>query len=515
MNVIVICSDTFRYDHCSLVKQQEILTPNLDRLAADSATFTDFWLCSFPTLINRIEVFSGRHTFPLLDWGPLPYEFPVLSEVFKHHGFTTALVADNPHLFENDFGFDRGFDHVTHVPGQTYEHFQPPTTRRIDLPCPAEKLEPPERRLDRYRRNAYWYEQQGTNTTALTFQTAMNWLDKAPEKFLMWIDAFNPHEPWDAPSEFLKPYPWNDVGDAVIWPKSGYANQYSDADVHNMRSLYRAEVSQVDFWLGSLLERLRTTGLLMNTAVLFCSDHGYYFGEHGLLGKPMRIDKPTPIYDELGHIPLLIRHPERLAAGKTISGLCQPPDLFATALDLAGIPSAPWVLGNSLVPRLRGQSGGQIFAVGGCHPHKGRVSCLSVVTDEWFLLYSPKNGLDGSELYHVPSDSTQTQNVIAQHCDIAQQLFNTLSTWLDSLDVPAARKQQLLHNAPFTPWNKLQHRASIWRKRRFYSRHFRNYSCEGPAFKNAIARGEAMRGSYIAQRRFEPLPKARDDRPRS
>ena len=307
----------------------------------------------------------------------------------------------------------------------------------------------------------------------------MDWLDNAPDKFLMWIDAFNPHEPWDAPSEFLKPYPWNKKGDAVTWPKSGYANQYPDADLQNMRSLYKAEVSQIDSWVGSLLERLRARGFLKNSAVLFCSDHGYYFGEHGFLGKPMRIDKPTPIYEELGHIPLLIRHPDGLAAGKTISGLCQPPDLFATALDLAEIPRVPWSLGNSLVPRLRGQGTGQAFAVGGCHPHKGRVSSLSVLKDDWFLLYSPRKQVEGSELYHLPSDPTQTQNLIHQNRGVAQQLFDTLSKWLDSLDVPAARKRQLLFDAPFTRWDRLQHRMAIWAKRRSYVRNYRNYSLGG------------------------------------
>ncbi len=479
MNVIVICSDTFRYDHLGFLKKQEVLTPNLDALAAESAVFSDFWLCSFPTLVNRIEVFSGRYTFPLMDWGPLPYQFPVLSQVFKRHGFTTALIADNLHLFEKNFGFDRGFDSVTHVPGQTHEHFQPPTAPMAALPCPAGKLEPPPRRLDRYRRNVHWYQQQGTNTTETVFRSALQWFDNAPEKFFVWIDAFDPHEPWDAPAQFLKSYPWNDQGDAVIWPKSGYAKQYPDADLQNMRSLYKAEATQIDHWMGALLRQLRAKGLLENTAVIFCSDHGYYFGEHGLLGKPMRIDRPTPIYEELGHIPLIVRHPKGIGAGRTIPGLCQPPDLFATALDLAGIPRVPWAQGNSLAGRLDGTGAGQPFAVGGCHPHSGRVSSLSVLTDDWLLLYSPKAQLDGSELYHLPTDPTQTRNVIAENRDTAKRLFNTLSGWLDTLGVPPARKQQLLYAAPFTRWNRLQHRAGIWKNKLFYARQYKNYSQAG------------------------------------
>jgi len=72
MNIIVICSDTFRYDHLGFVGRHPVLTPNLDRLARESASFSDFQLCSFPTVVNRIEVFTGRCAFPRVGWGRFP-----------------------------------------------------------------------------------------------------------------------------------------------------------------------------------------------------------------------------------------------------------------------------------------------------------------------------------------------------------------------------------------------------------------------------------------------------------
>jgi arylsulfatase A-like enzyme len=478
MNIIVICSDTFRYDHLGFVGRQPVATPQLDALARESASFSDFQVCSFPTLVNRIEVFTGRPTFPLMDWGPLPFQFPVLAEVFKHHGFATALIADNLHMMQKGFGFGRGFDFVKHVPGQMHDHFQPASTPLAELPCPVEKLEPPSKRLERYRRNAWWYQQQGTNTTEVVFREAMQWLEAPREKFFLWIDAFDPHEPWDAPKKFLDLYPWNKNGDAVFWPHSGKSSRYSDADLENMRSLYRAEVSQTDHWVGRLMDHLRGKKLLEDTAVIFCSDHGYYFGEHGLLGKPLKrsLEKPTTIYEELGHLPLLIRHPSGLAAGKTISGLCQPQDLFATALDLAGVPAVEWARGRSLAPRLRGQPSAQKFAVGGCHPRKGKVSCLTVWTDEWCFIYSPIQGLEGSELYHRPTDPAQTKDVIAQNRAVAETHFKLLGEWLDELGVSAARRKQMLHGAPFGRLQQLKHRLWMWRNRRYYQEHHRQYA---------------------------------------
>ena len=479
MNVVVVCSDTFRYDHLGFLKQQPVHTPRLDQLAAESAAFTDFWLCSFPTMVNRIEVFSGRYTFPFFNWGPLPYEYPVLSEVFRRHGFATALLADNLHMIRKGWGYGRGFDYVNQVRGQVHDPFQPKSAPLAPLACPEDKIGGRKDRLDQYRRNAGWYQQRGTNCTATLFQAALDWFDQPRDKFFMWIDAFDPHEPWDAPEQFLRQYPWNPKGDAVIWPKPGYANVYPEADFENMRSLYAAEVTQVDYWVGQLVDRLRSRGLLDNTAIIFCSDHGIYFGEHGLVGKPVKIGHLTAMYEELGHLPMLVRHPEGLGAGRLIGGIGQPPDIFATALDLAGIARVPWAQGHSLVPRLRGESSAQKFAVGGYHPHRGRVSCLSLWSEEWCLMYSPTHGLDGSELYHVPSDPTHRTNVIAAHRAVAAELLDTMHRWLDSLDVPPARQDQLLHNAPFGQRHQITHQIWLWQRHLQYWWNYRHYARGG------------------------------------
>ena len=476
MNVVVICSDTFRYDHLGFLKQQEVYTPNLDRLAAESAVFSDFWLCSFPTLVNRIEVFSGRYAFPLFKWGPLPYQFPVLSEVFDRHGFATAMFADNPHFMRRGYNYQRGFHHATMIRGQCYDPILPSSAPMVDLPCAEEKLEMSHDRLLRYRRNAYWFQQQGTNATATLFRAAMEWFADPPEKFFAWIDAFDPHDPWDAPAEFLKPYPWNPHGGTIIWPKQGPASQYAPADVENMRSLYKAEVTEIDSWVGQLLDQLRAQRLLDNTAVLFCSDHGTYFGEHNIVGKPVRLAERTAMYEELGHVPLLIRHPDGLSRGQTIRGLVQPPDIFVTALELAGIPRVPWAQGNSLLPRLKGEPSPQKFAVSGYHPHRGRVSCITITADEWALMYSPMKELANSELYHMPTDPKHTRNVIEEHRDIAARLFQLIVHWLDGLGVSEARKRQLLHNAPFTAWNKLAYNGWLARNRLSYWKNYRGYA---------------------------------------
>lgn len=478
MNVVIVCSDTFRYDHLGYVGRQPVATPNLDRLARESASFEDFRLCSFPTLVNRIEVFTGRCTYPLMDWGPLPYHYPVLAEVFKHHGIGTALLGDNLHLMKPKFGFGRGFDFVKNVPGQIHDSFRPASDPMIDLPCPAEKLDPSPDRLDRYRRNAYWYRQRGTNTTETLFREAMNWLKTAPARFFMWVDAFDPHEPWDAPKRYLEPYPWNDKGEHLLWPRSGKASVYTEADLTNMRSLYKAEVSQIDYWVGELLNRLRELHRLEETVVMFCSDHGFLLGELGLIGKLLgrRSSHRKRIGEYLGHIPLLIRHPDGLAAGRTIPGLCQPQDLFATALDFAGIPAVPWAHGRSLVPRLHGERSPQQTAVSGSFPYRGIGNRQTVWTDEWCFIYSPLDGLGGSELFHRATDPNLETNVIAEHRDVAEENFAQFCAWLDQLGVPQARRERILHGTGSNWMNRTRHRVWMLQNRLTYVRRYRTYA---------------------------------------
>src|SRR4051812_16697137 len=268
MNVVVFCSDTFRFDHLGGLGAQPVQTPNLDKLVQESALFTDYRLCSFPTVLNRIEVFSGRYTFPVIGWGAQPYQYPVLAEAFSHHGYHTALISDNPHIIRKGFGFERGFGYVDKILGQTDDEFLPESAPMAELPCPLEKLEPRESRLERYRRNAQFFQQQGSSTTEVVARSTIKWLKAQPNPFFLWVDAFDPHEPWNAPSRYLEKYPWNAEGDMVVWPRDGKTDRYTQADVANMQSLYKAEITQTDYWLGELMGELRDSKTLENTIVI-------------------------------------------------------------------------------------------------------------------------------------------------------------------------------------------------------------------------------------------------------
>jgi arylsulfatase A-like enzyme len=418
---------------------------------------------------TRFDIFTGRWTFPFIDAGPLPFQYPVLAEVLREQGVATALITDNPILLQPGLGLDRGFDLVKAVRGQADDNFQPPSAQMIELPCSRDKLENSDQRLDQYRRNAFWFRQQGTTPIESVFREAMQWLQQPREKFFLWIDSFDPQDPWDARQEFLDRYPLDQSGERVVWPRSGTVERYSRADLANIASLYRAEVTQTDHWVGQMLDFLERQHLLEKTMLIFFGAQGYCLGEHDLLGAA-EFERPDAVFEELAHVPLMMRHPGGLGAGQLLSGLAQPLDLFPTVLELLGVRAVQWTQGHSLVRRLSGRTTLRSYAVAGCHPRKDDVKRLTVGSSEWCFVYSPQGGMARSQLFRRGTDLNATRNVIGEFPDVAAHHLQLLKSWMDETGVPGMRRQQLLEGTGFTWFNDLQHRLWLKQNEKDYRR---------------------------------------------
>jgi arylsulfatase A-like enzyme len=103
----------------------------------------------------------------------------------------------------------------------------------------------------------------------------------------------------------------------------------------------------IDTWLGRILDVLDRRGLWESTAVVLCTDHGHYLGEKDIWGKP-----PVPVFEPLGHIPLLVAWPG--ATPRTVDALTTSVDIAATIADLFGIAFEHRTHGRSLLPIIRG-----------------------------------------------------------------------------------------------------------------------------------------------------------------
>ncbi|OPZ11541.1 MAG: Choline-sulfatase [candidate division BRC1 bacterium ADurb.BinA364] len=119
-----------------------------------------------------------------------------------------------------------------------------------------------------------------------------------------------------------------------------------------IRACYSAEVTLVDRWIGHLLETIRLAGLMDNTVIVFTSDHGTEFHEHGVTMKHY-----FALYDTTTGLPLLIRHPDPATAGRTVDSLVSAVDFMPSWLSLIGAePPAGQCPGIDFSPRLFGDS---------------------------------------------------------------------------------------------------------------------------------------------------------------
>jgi arylsulfatase A-like enzyme len=222
------------------------------------------------------------------------------------------------------------------------------------------------------------------------------------------IDSFDAHEPWDAPRRLIGIYGPRRPPDGVepIQPFPTPAAQYRDLDLsrrllRRMRQLYAAEITLIDVWLGRFLDRLANLGLAENTLVVLVSDHGVLLGEYGWVGK-----RYSEMHEELTHVPLMIRHPQGKAKGRTSQYYASTHDIGPTVLSVLGFEQPAHMNGVDLSPLLDGQRPAKrrAYRTASYNDHVN-------ASDGRWLLISDNRGLD-KRLYVVRNEH---RNLAATH----------------------------------------------------------------------------------------------------
>ena len=344
MNIILMVIDTLRYDHIGANGNDWIKTPNMDRLAADSWVFDHCITGSYPTIPHRTDVITGRYGGPFHTWQPLPHRAVALPRLLARNGYCTQLLHDTPHLVNGGHNFDYPFHAWDFIRGAEVDR---PSINNLDeLPENwtwdpvfdfAEKEPFYKSNMVTYARANHRRCRPEDWNTAKLFLAANQWLqdNTGRDNFFLWLDCFDPHEPWDVPPDYLKMYDDTPGFDGRTDPRSFTARNSPDrteAAFKRIKAGYSAKVSWVDHWLGTFLDTLEETGLADNTAVVFTADHGTNVGERGKFGKGY------PVCEQEARVPLFVRTPD---GGKGRSQvIVQPQDIFSTILAL-GETEAP------------------------------------------------------------------------------------------------------------------------------------------------------------------------------
>jgi arylsulfatase A-like enzyme len=463
-NVILIVSDTMRRDALACFGGRWIQTPHLTEFANRAVRCTNAFLCSFPTVPTRHDLLTGQYTFTFKPWSPLDKETITLQDVLRPAGVYTALVVDTPHPFTPTYNYQRNFDFVRINHGQEGEPYRTDPIA-VKMPCDPGKLRNGTKVVTQYLRNVADRKVEEDYFCARTLHGAADWLEKNHRRqpFFLYVDTFDPHEPWDPPKHYVDKYDRDYHGDEVIYPRyDRWKDFLTEAELKHCRALYAGEASMVDHWAGHLLHSVEKLGLLDNTLVLFLADHGFYLGEHGYIGKSfIRGDKyqSLPLYSEVCRVPFLAHFPG-CKPGTAIDALVQPVSVAATVVDFLGIKAPPSFAGPSLWPVLQGKEP-KVADIAVSSPNLSNPTMkrphptnrASVTDGNWLLVYGSSGPVDSAdstasvdsqqrlvapltgerlapELYDLTSDAGCTKNLVEAHKDRAADLHRQLLAFL-------------------------------------------------------------------------------------
>ncbi|MDD9267313.1 sulfatase [Paenibacillus sp. GCM10023248] len=392
-NILLITSDQQHWDTIGAFNT-ELSTPNLDRLVREGTTFTRAY-CPNPTCTpTRSSIITGMYPSQHGAWTlgtKLLEDRHTVGEDLQAASYRTALVGkahfqplrsteqypsleSYPILQDLNFwkSFDEdfyGFEHVelarnhtneAHV-GQHYALWMEAkgcTNWRDYFVAPTGTMDP--------SKLHHWEipEEYHYNTwIAERSEALLEQYKESGEPFFLWSSFFDPHP------DYLVPAPWDTMYDPdkltipTVTPGEHDQNpphfgltQQADPDFSHLRegqygihgyhshatlpeserkqlvATYYGMISCMDKYIGRILDRLDELGLADNTIVVFTTDHGHFFGQHGLQYKG------GFHYEDLIKIPFIVRYPGHVPAGQTSAAIQSLVDLAPTFLSLAGIP---------------------------------------------------------------------------------------------------------------------------------------------------------------------------------
>jgi hypothetical protein len=294
-NVLLIVLDTVRADHLSLYGYRRRTSPNLDHLGAESLVFDRARANATYSLASHASLFTG---LPPSGHGarPIPNSWfkrhstlnlaarnfrvrddvPTLAQDLKTIGYSTAGISANDVFLARWTGLQRGFDAFEARARRRYR-FSP-----LSAPFVAQIL-------PRLGIPQVSFLQDTWRAPDIT-EAAIGWLQAAPAPFFLFLNYFDAHSPYDPPGG--SPFPGDGLG--------------RDGDVAD----YDGEIAFLDAHLGRLLQFMRDRGLLERTLVIVTSDHGEFFGEHGLFGH-------VPVlYEPVLSVPLIVHLPGGGSTGR-------------------------------------------------------------------------------------------------------------------------------------------------------------------------------------------------------
>ncbi len=457
-NIIFIQSDKHRYDALAVNGHTMAITPNLDQLAADGLNFTHAFcpvpICCPARASLHCGVWPHQHQ-QVANWDsdasrphkPMRTMGQCLRDAGYHLGFLDKWhVHKNKNPDHEDYGF--------HEVAETWRYPQ----WRKDQGLPP---------LPRPKDGFFEFYYGGVDEDAGPEQTRLHW---AADKTIDMLQRFNQQDKpfaifWEPPEPHLPCYPsrhWMDMfkeKEMPPWPGAhddlhgkpfGQRQQQMDWGVEHWNweenwnefvTRYFAIIAELDHQIGRVLAELDALGLRENTIVVYTTDHGDSTGDHGL------IDQHYILYDCVFRVPMIVRWPEQIQAGRSTDEFtCNALDISRTLIEAAGGTVPESFTGESLLPLFTDTGGTGREDIYGQYQNNqfGLCSQRCVRDRRWKYIWT---ATDTDELYDLDSDPGEVNNLVneSQYAHELQRLRKRLITWMEQENDPM-----------INPWTKRQ-----------------------------------------------------------
>ena len=426
--VILIQADTLRPDHLGVYGHKRDTTPFLSQLASEGAVFENTYAQAGWTKVSTPSIMTSLYpsTHGIATFNDrLPAGATTIAEVYRAAGYATLSLSSV--TFTGQYtNLHQGFEELhelTSVPDSTGPYTSKTAREYVD-------------------RTSDWIERH------------------RDEPFFVYLHVFDPHSPYEP----RRPYDaiWADQSKREEHIKQRDAlrkvitNQFMAvrgmatrdemlkagidpaAYLAYDKDWYDSSIRGLDVELARLFERLRTNGLHEKTAIVFLSDHGEEFQEHG------RMWHGQSVYGEMAHVPLVVRWPGRIKPHR-VDEAVQLIDVMPTLLDISRLTHPDGLQGQSLMPLLEGEGKAASGAVSAANGWKRRpaiiekrienkeefpsnIEAVAIVDGQWKLIHNIAGATDRPEfeLFDVVKDPFDQKNLADQNPDVVKRLAKAI-----------------------------------------------------------------------------------------
>ena len=433
INVILILADEHRYDCLGAYGNKEIKTPNIDQIATEGVVYQNAF-CTYPVCTpSRYSLLTGLYAHQHLgisNHSTIPRNLETLPKKLKENGYNTTAIG-KMHFTPTylDVGFQNMILAEQNGEGRYIDDYHT-YLKNKNLVDKTDIID----QIDEYRKKAdklYWDNfgalksnlAEEDYSTSWIAQEAINEIEgwDSAGNFLM-IGFIKPHHPFDPP------YPWSEMYDPDnLKILNGWTEKCLDVDLKKYSGYFSNEklslsimkkvlayyyslISQIDFYVGKIINKLKEKKLYEQTLIIYTSDHGDYMGYHHM------ILKGNFMYEPLIKIPLIIKYPYESIIG-TSDELVNSLDVSKTILKQCNLNSSQFHQGIDL------------------NSETEKRDFIYVEDDDSYLIRTNRykliiNREHNNLMFDLIKDPFELNNIYEDNIKTADYLKNKISYWL-------------------------------------------------------------------------------------